>query len=203
MRLIEVRCPSCNATVKVQPDSSNVKCTYCRSELYIDDEASQADRFFHTATSAFSRFGDTVSKMRTAKIRVKHDLYYSPEARQEREEEIERSARSTRLLVALLLVLMVGSGIYYVTRPGNWGPIPFSSSEVKGRNYSEVVKQLEDAGFTNVETVPIRDLVTGILTRDGSVEKVTINGDAEFTKNKDCEKSSKITIYFHTFPIKE
>ena len=80
---------------------------------------------------------------------------------------------------------LVGSSIYYVTRPGNWGPIPFSSSEAKGRNYSEVVKQLEDAGFTNVETVPIRDLVTGILTHDGSVEKITINGDAEFTKNKD------------------
>ena len=61
MRLIEVRCPSCNATVKVQPDSSNVKCTYCRSELYIDDEASQADRFFHTATSAFSRRDSRIS----------------------------------------------------------------------------------------------------------------------------------------------
>lgn len=143
MKLIEVRCPSCHCTVKIQPDSPNVKCAYCRNELYIDDDISRTDRFFHSATSAFSRFSDTVSNMRTAKMRVKHDLYHSPEARQEREEERGRSARAARLWVALLLVLMVGTGIYYIARPGHWGPIPFSSSEAKGKNYVEVVNHHE------------------------------------------------------------
>lgn len=74
-----------------------------------------------------------------------------------------------------------------------------SSKEAKGKNYSEVVNQFELQGFTDIETEEIEDLVTGWLTKDGTVENVTINGLSDFEKESIFEPNAKIVIYYHTF----
>ena len=38
MKLIELKCPRCNATLKVNPELDKCYCLYCGNELLIDDE---------------------------------------------------------------------------------------------------------------------------------------------------------------------
>ncbi len=78
-----------------------------------------------------------------------------------------------------------------------------SSDEIVGENYQTVISELEETGFTNIETKLLDDLITGWLTKDGEIEQVEINGDTEFSANDSFQKDSKIVITYHTFPKEE
>ena len=77
--------------------------------------------------------------------------------------------------------------------------LPISSKNINKKNYKVVVNQLKDAGFTDVKTDKIEDLVTGWLKKDGEIESVTINGDTDFTEGQEFPKNAKITVIYHTF----
>lgn len=78
-----------------------------------------------------------------------------------------------------------------------------SSDQVVGENYESVILELEETGFTNIETKVLDDLITGWLTKDGEIEQVEINGDTKFRANDSYHKDSKIVITYHTFPKEE
>jgi hypothetical protein len=78
-----------------------------------------------------------------------------------------------------------------------------SSDKLVGKNNQAVISELEKIGFTNIKTVVLDDLVTGWLKKDGEVEKVEINGKAEFSANTSFSKDAEIKITYHTFPKKE
>lgn len=77
--------------------------------------------------------------------------------------------------------------------------IPASAKDFKKENYEDVQLQLEKAGFTNIEIKSIDDLITGWLTSDGEVEKVSIDGVTDFSENDTFDKDSKVVITYHTF----
>ena len=80
---------------------------------------------------------------------------------------------------------------------------PSGSDAQKGRLYEEVVKDFEDRGFINVKTERIEDLITGWLTEDGEVEKVTVGGDEEYVSDTWVANDTEVVIYYHTFPPEE
>lgn len=77
--------------------------------------------------------------------------------------------------------------------------VGMSQKDMKGENYSNIVTHLERQGFTNVKTEAIADLITGWVTKDGSVEKVTINGSTDFDEGSAIEPDAEIVVYYHTF----
>ena len=80
--------------------------------------------------------------------------------------------------------------------------VPGSASDFKAEQYTDVVKQLKKAGFTNISTEKIEDLIAGILTSDGEVESVTIDGETDYIKGNDFPSDAEIVIKYHTFPEK-
>ena len=74
-----------------------------------------------------------------------------------------------------------------------------SSDELVGENYQTVISELETIGFTNIKTEVLDDLVTGWLTKDGSVEQVEINGNNDFGNGTKFPKDAEIIITYHTF----
>lgn len=89
--------------------------------------------------------------------------------------------------------------------PDNIGKInmPASSSNFEGENYQDVITELKDAGFTNIKTAILGDLITGWVTKDGEVKQIDINGKTEFDSGTSFPKDSKIVITYHTFPKTE
>ncbi len=106
-------------------------------------------------------------------------------------------------LIAIVLMLVF---IFTLTACGDGNfdndsiQIPADSSDFEGENYQDVVIRLELAGFTNIETEIMDDLITGWLTEDGSVEKVSINGDTEFSAGDQFPMDAIVKITYHTFP---
>lgn len=79
---------------------------------------------------------------------------------------------------------------------------PSGSAVMEGLNYNDVVSKFENAGFTNIKTEAIDDLITGWLTKDGDVEEVLVGGDVDYLSDKWMPVDTEVVIRYHTFPIK-
>ncbi len=79
---------------------------------------------------------------------------------------------------------------------------PMTSKEAKKQNYNDVVTQFKNAGFGNIKLVQEKDLITGWITKDGSVESVSINGDVKYKTTSSFRVDAEITITYHTFKDK-
>ena len=77
--------------------------------------------------------------------------------------------------------------------------VNYSASDFEGSNYEEVVSQLEKQGFTNITTIPVDDLITGWVTKDGEVEKVEIDGYSTFSSSSRFLPDVEIVVTHHTF----
>lgn len=82
-------------------------------------------------------------------------------------------------------------------------PLPFNTSEAKNLQAEEAETRLADAGFVNVRTEPVYDLITGWLTKEGSISEITVGGETKFARNDKVRPDVEIVITYHTFPKKE
>ena len=88
---------------------------------------------------------------------------------------------------------------------------PYSSMDLQTQNYVVAGDKLQALGFTQIYERPIRDLVTGWVVKDGSVEKVTVEqqntddeaedgtGEPVLKRKKGYPFDVKIVIHYHTF----
>lgn len=74
--------------------------------------------------------------------------------------------------------------------------VPASASDYKYNNYQDVQKDLEDAGFTNITTEILYDIVWG-WTEEGEVKSVSIDGRVDYDKGEVFKKDAPIVITYH------
>ena len=109
--------------------------------------------------------------------------------------------RRTLLLITVILSILMLIGCE-ADHTGQ-AKTPSGSSIQKGRDYMAVESDFREKGFTNIKYELIEDLITGWLTKDGEVEKVTVGGDPEYAPDKWLPADTEVVIYYHTFPSKE
>ncbi len=80
---------------------------------------------------------------------------------------------------------------------------PISSSEAKGKDYEEIAEAFKNKGFQNIEFEKDEDLITGWMTKDGSIESISINGDDDFKAGEIYDEKVTVIIKYHTFPERE
>ena len=84
--------------------------------------------------------------------------------------------------------------IYHTLKPIT---VSFSSKDVKGKNYSDVMGSLKNSGFINISVEPQYDIITGWLVPDGEVASVSINGNKKFSSGDFFRPDDKIVITYH------
>lgn len=62
---------------------------------------------------------------------------------------------------------------------------------------------MENAGFIEITTKENKDLATGFITKDESVEKVSINGDSDFEEGDIFQEEAAVVVTYHTFDDKD
>jgi hypothetical protein len=100
------------------------------------------------------------------------------------------------LMASILCVMLVGCG----SKDDGKINMPGPSNDMEGANYKEVVKELQDAGFTNVQTKVLDDIVLGWLTKDGEVEQVSVDSYTIFSTDSRYAPNTEIIVTYHTFP---
>lgn len=74
--------------------------------------------------------------------------------------------------------------------------IPISSKYAKGKNYEEIVKMLEDAGFTNISLSVLEDDAIFFKKTD-QIDKITIDGNSTFDEGTVFKSNVKIIVYYY------
>ena len=77
--------------------------------------------------------------------------------------------------------------------------VPMESKEMKKLNYIEAQQNFTDAGFINVKTVAEHDLVTGWITKDGSIESISVDGNTSFESYNHFRPDVEVVIKYHTY----
>lgn len=74
--------------------------------------------------------------------------------------------------------------------------VPASASDFKYDNYQDVQKELEEAGFTNITTEILYDIIWG-WTYEGEVDSVSIDGRTNYEKGEVFKLDAPIVITYH------
>lgn len=77
--------------------------------------------------------------------------------------------------------------------------VPNSISGYEGKNFESIKSILENAGFTNIKSVPLKDLRLGILKKPGGVESITINGERISSGGDKFLPTASVLISYHSF----
>lgn len=186
MKLINLKCPNCEANLEI--DEKTIFCPYCGAKILVDDESQNINFTFRKIDEARLKENE-----RKAFIRLK-ELEY-----EERKMIHEHKESRNMLVIGVLLMVfpffMLNSG----DPKANEITLPASSTEYKGSNYVQVVKDMKNMGFSNIETIAQNDLITGWITKDGDVASISINGDYDFDEDDIFPKDAKIVITYHAF----
>lgn len=184
MKVYKIDCPACGAKIDVKEDQQSLYCSYCGRKIYVDDETRHVEIKSH--------------KIYTDEAKVKESDYKIKKL--EYEEREEKRTLKTLLVIFLIVPAFIALLVFIFTSPkANEIKMPMSAASYKGENYEVVVKELKNIGFKNIEALPQKDLVTGWITSDGSVEKISINGDSDFESGAIFSKSAKVIVTYHTF----
>ena len=77
---------------------------------------------------------------------------------------------------------------------------PSGSDIMKGRAYEDVMEEFESNGFTNIKLEEIDDLITGLLTKEGEVEEVSVGGNVDYLADEWVSADTEVIIKYHVFP---
>lgn len=76
---------------------------------------------------------------------------------------------------------------------------PYSARQMIQRDFDQLASELVDIGFTEVYTLPLKDLTTGWIKKERTVQQVLIEGIDAIKKGMPVEHDKKITIQYHSF----
>lgn len=104
-------------------------------------------------------------------------------------------------ITLLLIVFMMFSLVGCDSAEDHIGEAqPPSLPSLKGKLYDEVIKEFKEKGFTNIQTNKLDDLVTGWMTKEGEVEKVSVGGDESYDPDKWVSNDTEVMVTYHAFP---
>lgn len=112
---------------------------------------------------------------------------------------LRRATTLSLMFVTMVLATACGS-VAAEELTADQAQMPASSDDLEGEAYPDVVEMLQDAGFSNIETVALGDLITGRLKDPDTVDEVEIGGVASFDKGEVFAKDVDIVVNYHSFP---
>lgn len=212
MKIVKMNCPNCGATLAFGDSISNVTCEHCGQTFTIDDKASEIDRISAAQTEASRR--DVEIERKRIELQLEAEKRKNDENLRVERRRTLRDHLPIMFLFGLVIILFLWLGISScidthkrevqlaaLADKGieNGVNVPDRESSYVGQNYQAVRMSFESAGFSNIECVPMGDLVTGLLNSDGEVASVVINGGS-FEEGEQFEPDALVLISYHSYP---
>ena len=78
--------------------------------------------------------------------------------------------------------------------------VPSGADAYKGSNYEAVIRELQNAGFTNIQAEAVEDITSDQIDKDGIVEFISIDGGGFFERKDKFPADASIMIKYHWIP---
>lgn len=93
MKIINMKCPNCDASIEVNSELGNIKCNYCGSNIYIQDEnETKTER-------VIKALGNEAQKMR--------DYYSSSEYQKKLEINRENTNKNIKMIIGIIALYIL------------------------------------------------------------------------------------------------
>lgn len=224
INLIPVKCPACGANLNIEEGRKQIFCSYCGMKIIVNNENEYIYRHIDEAqikqTEAQMMQTEAETLLRIKELEIE-------EKDKERNRKKTRIAYTVAVLFAIigifillfnnpagLFAVLAGASIATVTHIGNENRekrktkktlspndaiITDKIADYENKNYNSIAELFKAAGFTNVNTVALRDLnLLNAMSKGGKVEDVSIDGDSDFEEGDVFAKSANIIITYHS-----
>lgn len=124
------------------------------------------------------------------------------------DEDTQKSIFLFKVKVILVLIGIAAAGVGFVylkiaVLPKHKGIqnavyTQASSRAYLKQDYGIVLSEFENAGFRYIETRAIDDLVTGWITKEGTIDEITIDGES-FIEGEQFAQDAHVVITYHAF----
>ena len=101
-------------------------------------------------------------------------------------------------ILAIFLFLALTMTVHYIKK---LIPIGYNTDELVGTYWEDVVENLEDEGFTKINSEAIFDLEYSEINEEGEVFEVSIDGETDFTEKKRIPYDTRITVKYHMLKL--
>lgn len=186
MQTVKLTCENCGANLEIKDNIAF--CPYCGAKIAIDD----GNRTITHRDEARIRDSERKEKVRLKELE-------NEENERKRDHKMQKWIGIGWAIAAVVCFSIIFIMAALEGPSKNEVKMPCSASDFKGEVYTEVVQELEDMGFYDIEISTKKDLVTGWITKDGSVAKVSIGGDTDFDEGDIFSKDAEVVVTYHTF----
>lgn len=190
MKILQIPCPNCGGKLNIDEDKA--VCTHCGAEFPIDNEEKNVNININKRDEARIRESERREKVRLREL----------ENEEKQKTREHKEWKWFWIGWAAFMIICFGTLFFMAEseKPNeNEVAMPVSSSSYEGDNYKQVIQELENVGFSNIQTSEKPDLVTGWITKDGDVDRVSINGDYDFDEGDIFPKDATVVVTYHTF----
>lgn len=214
LKFNSVKCPECGATLQIEDGRTKLFCSYCGSQIIVTNENEYIYRHIDEAKIKEAELNQTVNLKKLEII--------------ERKRAAAEKTKKIKIIVSILMgilgiaLMLSGDGSNSITGilvlqailllwifgrkdkeedidVGDKVKVPSGIIDYERKSYIEIEAIFKGAGFTNVNCVPLHDLVTGLLKKPDTVASITING-AEITScNEKFPPDAPVVISYHSF----
>ena len=216
-KMVPAICPQCGAGLNVDSEREKAFCQYCGTEFIVDQAVNtykvQHANVEHIDTVNVNKKGAVESALDF----IEHQQQRADEARKRRAEEQKIEEEKDRIrrekmgaffkkywwaTAALVVVVVVFFSVEIKNEQGGEKAtaVNYASSDLEEMNYKDAVDILKKDGFTDIVTEAENDLIVGVLSHDGAVDEVSINGYSTYSSDSKFPYDAKIIVKYHCFP---
>ena len=224
---IELSCPRCGGDLNGDAANRVLPCGYCGAKILLVDENTYTIRYVDEAKVKQAEAEHSV-KMKQLEMAEKRHEMDRRNLKLRLIAAVAIAVAGFAMLVGgyalggasgdpdspfyifgiVGLLLIMGSGmIWFYTMDkdssldfGSRVRIPDSLAEYRNKNFQAVETILQNAGFVDIQCIPLKDLSVGVIRRPGLVESITIDGNIVRSAGERYSALAPVVIAYHSFP---
>ncbi len=215
IQFVTIKCPECSADLQIEDGREYAFCTYCGAKVMITNDN---EHIYRTIDEARIKQAETDRMVKLKQLDMEEKSSVSKKALTVLWIVV------TLLLIIFGIIGMsidndgMGMCLLLAMCVGPWGAIGlFAAGKKKKKivnenevsittammdcvdyHYNKAVILYKNAGFTNINAIPLHDLTRFNMKKEGMVESITINGEDDFDEDEAYPKNANILITYHS-----
>ena len=215
IQFITIKCPECSADLQIEDGRDYAFCSYCGAKVMI---ANDNEHIYRTIDEAGIKHAETERMIRLRELEL--------EAKETEKSRLSKYiAYGVALLCvivgAIICIWAPLGGMWGIIIGAYIAMFTMINSDDKKKkkkkytgsddveittpmmdcvdyHFNKAVQLYKNAGFININAIPLHDLTRFNQKKDGMVESITINGNDEFEEEEVYPKNANILITYHS-----